>query len=220
MRNFLLGFIIGIGKILPGVSGSLIAIRFNLYEKIINSIINYFKDIKKNTLFLMPIFFGCILAIILFSKVILFFLDKYYIITISVFIILIITGIPDVYRKGNNLFISFIAFFISFFLFKMPIKINIGYFFMGFIESFSMIIPGISGTAIYMSLGVYEKMLLMYTNIIVSHWILFGMDFITCSLITIKIINYFFLNHKKETYSAILGFLISSIISILFCSPL
>ena len=44
-------FLIGLGKIIPGVSGSIIAISFGLYEKIIDAISNYFKDIKKNTIF-------------------------------------------------------------------------------------------------------------------------------------------------------------------------
>jgi len=215
MKNFFLGFIIGIGKILPGVSGSLIAVRFNLYEKIINSLINYFKNIKKNTFFLLPIFFGCLLAIILFSKVILILLDKYYLITISVFIILILTGVPEIYKKGGNILISFITFFITFFLLKLSIKVNVNYFFMGFIEAFSMIVPGISGTAIYMSLGIYDKMLLMYTDIVIMNWIYFLLGFIICSIITIKIINYLFLMYKKETYSVILGFLISSILSMI-----
>lgn len=215
MKNFFLGFIIGIGKILPGVSGSLIAVRFNLYEKIINSLINYFKNIKKNTFFLLPIFLGCLLAIILFSKVILFLLDKYYLVTISIFIILIISGVPEIYKKGGNILISFITFFITFFLLKFSIKVNVNYFFMGFIEAFSMIVPGISGTAIYMSLGIYDKMLLMYTDIVIMNWIYFLLGFIICSIITIKIINYLFLMYKKETYSVILGFLISSILSMI-----
>ena len=214
MKNFFLGFIIGIGKIMPGISGSLIAIRFNVYEKIIDSIINYFHDIKNNTLFLFPIFIGALLSILLLSNLILFFLKHFYFLTMFFFITLIISGVPDLYRKGGNYLISIISFVIIIMLFKIPFKYNIGYFQMGIIESFSMIIPGISGTAIYMSLGVYEKLLKIYTDFNLINILIFISGFICSSLITIKIINYFFKRYKKETYSAILGFLLSSIIVI------
>ena len=46
------GFIIGIGKILPGVSGSLLAITLGIYEKIKQKIRKIKKDIIKNTIFL------------------------------------------------------------------------------------------------------------------------------------------------------------------------
>ena len=43
---FIKGFIIGLGKIMPGVSGAIIAIGLNLYEKLINAIIYFFNDWK------------------------------------------------------------------------------------------------------------------------------------------------------------------------------
>ena len=48
------GIIIGIGKIIPGVSGSMLAISLGIYEKLIDSINSIFKSPKKNLLFLKP----------------------------------------------------------------------------------------------------------------------------------------------------------------------
>ena len=47
------GIIIGIGKIIPGVSGSLLAISLGIYEKAIESMINIFKKPQENILFLL-----------------------------------------------------------------------------------------------------------------------------------------------------------------------
>lgn len=47
LKLFLKGFIIGIGKIIPGLSGSLLAINFNVYERAIKAISNFFSDWKK-----------------------------------------------------------------------------------------------------------------------------------------------------------------------------
>lgn len=212
MKNFLIGLLIGIGKIIPGVSGGIIAIRFNVYEKIIDCIIHYFNNIKKNTMYLFNIFSGVIVAILLFSKIILYFYSHYHFITLLIFAVLILTGIKDIYLKGHIFVITIASFIISILLIKIPISININYFVMGIIESISIIIPGVSGTAVFVSLGVYEKMLFLFIEFNLKNLFIFFMGFSVSSLIIIKIIDYFFKTHKKETYSAVLGFLLSSII--------
>ena len=42
--HILKGLIIGIGKIIPGVSGSMLAISMGVYQKLIDSVNNFFKD--------------------------------------------------------------------------------------------------------------------------------------------------------------------------------
>ena len=61
--------LIGIGKIIPGISGSVIAMTMGLYEPIINAISNFFKSPKENFLFLFKVFLGIFLAIIFGSKI-------------------------------------------------------------------------------------------------------------------------------------------------------
>ena len=46
MKNFIKGFIVGIGKIIPGVSGAMLAISMGIYDKSIEYICN-FKNNKK-----------------------------------------------------------------------------------------------------------------------------------------------------------------------------
>ena len=212
MKYFFIGVLIGIGKIIPGVSGSVIAIRFNVYEKIINSLLHYFKQIKKNTIFLVSIFSGILVSIILLSKLVLFLYTNFHLIMIILFSILILTGIKEIYQKSNNYYLSFISFILSIILIKLPFKYNINYFIMGLIESFSMIVPGVSGTAIFISLGVYEKMLNLFIEINLLNMFYFSLGFIVMSFVLLKLISFLFSKYKKETYSIILGFLLSSII--------
>ena len=66
------GIIIGIGKIIPGVSGSLLAISMGLYQKMIDSI-NYFFDNKRdNFKFLFKIGIGVLISSVFFSNIIIF----------------------------------------------------------------------------------------------------------------------------------------------------
>ena len=43
---FLIGILIGSAMIVPGVSGAVIAVLFGLYDKMLDSFINLFKDFK------------------------------------------------------------------------------------------------------------------------------------------------------------------------------
>ena len=49
------GFIIGVANIIPGVSGGTLAITLGIYEKLIGIISHFFKNIKENIKFLLPI---------------------------------------------------------------------------------------------------------------------------------------------------------------------
>ena len=66
--NFIKGILIGSGAILPGISSGVICMVLGLYEKLLDSILNFFKDIKENFKFLFPIVFGAIIGIILFGR--------------------------------------------------------------------------------------------------------------------------------------------------------
>lgn len=51
LNLFLIGILIGTAMIIPGVSGGVLAVIFGVYDKIINSLTNLFKDFKKILIF-------------------------------------------------------------------------------------------------------------------------------------------------------------------------
>ncbi len=214
------GFIIGIGKVIPGVSGSLLAIRLNVYEDIIKSINCFFSDIRKNSIFLSKLGIGLISAIILGSHIIIFLLDNLYLPTMILFILLIISGIPSVLKETNSYLVSLISFILYMLILYIPSLniINTNYYVMGFIEAFTTIIPGISGTAIFMSLGMYDELLALFSNILsfeLNKIIPFCIGIILGSLIIVRFIDYCFNNYRNRTYGVILGLLIGSIVSMI-----
>ena len=68
MLLFIKGIIVGIGKIMPGVSGAMLAINLNVYEKLINAITSFFDDVRDNFKFLLIFGIGILLSIIFGSK--------------------------------------------------------------------------------------------------------------------------------------------------------
>lgn len=225
-KLFFQGILIGIGKIIPGVSGSMIAISLGIYEKFVYYLSNIFSNFKKSILYLIPLCLGISLSIILGSRIILFFLNNYYFVTMMLFIGLITGGIPSIYhetkkeKNKNNLLILTLPF-IFLLLFDIMINkfdFNINYtcvsaFFLGIIEAISSIIPGISGTAIMMMLGVYNDVLETLSTIMyIDKLIFFVIGLIIGIIMISKIINYFLKKHKTKTYYCILGFVFSSIL--------
>lgn len=61
-KSALLGFLIGLAVIVPGISGSTVAIIFKLYDRFLYAIGNLFKRFKLCFLFLLPIGLGLILG--------------------------------------------------------------------------------------------------------------------------------------------------------------
>lgn len=226
MFNILKGFFIGIGKIIPGVSGSLIAMSLGVYEKCIDIICNFFTEIKYNYKFVFELFIGFLLAVILFSNIIYYLITNYYFLIMCLFIGLIIGTIPNILAKNKlktkkdyiYIFISFLIIVLISFLGKGYINIENNFngyiltILIGFIDAVTMIIPGISGTAIFMVLGVYEFVLLLFSKLLFPFIIFFGIGLILGIYITSKLINYCFKNFNHQTYLLILGFVFSSLL--------
>lgn len=226
------GIIIGIGKIIPGVSGSMLAISMGIYQRMIDSVNNFFKDVKNNFAFLFKIGIGVLLSIIFFSNIILGCLNNYYIITIFFFIGLIIGGFKDINReiKYRNKKIISITLILTllFGLINVNSDVNIEnnclnfiyFIFVGFIDALTMVIPGISGTATLMMIGAYNKLMVTFSNLLnftifVDNFLImlpFCIGMVIGIIFTVKLINYLFKNFKDNTYSAIIGFSISTIV--------
>lgn len=216
MLLFFKGIIIGLGKVIPGVSGSLLAIRLNVYEDIISSINNIFNNFKDNVFYLFKVGLGILISIVFGSNIIMYCLNNYRTITMTIFLLLILSGVPMIIKQANNYYIAFITFIVYMLILFVPkLEIFHNYFFIGFIEAFTTIVPGISGTALFMSLGLYEDYLSMFSNIYLFEFnklIPFSLGLLIGALIIVRFINYCFRKYRDKTYSAILGLLIGSIV--------
>lgn len=225
MLNFFKGFIIGIGKIIPGVSGAMLAAIMGVYDKALYYICNFRKNIKESIKYLSPIAGGILLSIILFSKVISICLDKYYEITMFFFIGLVIGGLPFIINKINkkDYSITTISFSIFFFLSIFNINNNytpqnnfidiIIYILSGLLEAIGTIVPGVSSAALLMIVGTYDQIVYSIGNITnIKLIITFSISTIIFILLLMKIVEYLFRKYNNKMYSFVLGVLSSSII--------
>ncbi len=245
IKNIIKGFIIGVGKIIPGVSGSMLAILMGVYEKALDIICNL-KNMRTNDfLFIVTLALGVFLSITLCSQGVSWCLENYYLWTMLLFIGLISSGVLEVVDKAFDFkmpksvnvkawIVVILAFGLSLVMtiygemslsihenanLMASIHISLGmvilFFVIGLLEAFTSIIPGISGTAIFMSLGCYDLLLAIYANIFNLHLLILIIAFfagIICGVLLLAhFITFMLSKYPKLTYQIILGFLLSSI---------
>ncbi len=99
MVNLLKGIVVGLGGVAPGLSGSVLLIIFGLYQRVLDALGTLFVDVKKKVSFLLPIVCGMGIGVLLFSRVLNFFLNQYEIPTRFCFLGLILGTVPLFYRE-------------------------------------------------------------------------------------------------------------------------
>lgn len=236
------GFFIGLANIIPGVSGGTLAITLGIYEQLIGCISHIFRNLKENIKFLLPIGIGAVLSIVTLSHLISFSLENYVLPTILFFIGAILGGMPMLVNKvsGNSLKISnVIVFLITFGLIILLLFLNSenvvsfenmnfgGYlllFVVGIVASATMVIPGVSGSAVLMTIGYYKPILDVvkditnFSNLTNNLMILipFGIGVVVGILLIAKLLEFLFKNFEVKTYYGVLGFIVASIFAIIY----
>ena len=243
---FIKGIVPGVAFVIPGVSGGTLAVLMGIYEELIEAASNFYKsiaDFKKYIMYLLPIGLGIIFSVAVFAKLIKFGLDKAPIITILIFLGMIIGGIPALVRnvkgtkinlKDMTLMLVGLIIVISMLIFhksnsnvvltNMSITGYITLLLVGAIAAVTMVVPGISGSFTLMLIGYYEPILNLVNditsfknlgpNLILIFIFMLGV-FIGIIFIS-KIIEWCLKHYKRETYYAIIGFVLSSIISVIY----
>ena len=181
----LLGVFIGLAVIIPGVSGSTIAIIFGLYTSMLYAIGNIFNDFKRCFAFLLPLGIGVVAGFLAGFLIIQRFFGDYMFEIVCLFVGLMIGALPAITReiKGERLTPARAALFpvgviipiavgvVSIMLTsgaatssggsfaEFPVSLFLLYFPLGFVVSATQIIPGLSATAILMATGQFEPIL-------------------------------------------------------------
>ena len=218
LRFIVSGFFVGIAELLPGVSGSTIALAFNVYDKFILflsnlRLSNLTWDIKKlNKIFfldlIVPFLASMMISVILASKLILVLYTsytEYFLVFISILMCLVavIIGMRVRAEFDNNF--KFDIYFFAGILLALTLKeisispgnISNGYIFLtGFIAFTFFLLPGISGSAILLSIGVYEIIIGSIANMQLEILIPFAIGSLISLLLMPKIINHLLSKYK------------------------
>lgn len=228
--NIIKGIFIGAGAIVPGLSSGVLCVIFGIYEKLLDAVLNFFKDIKQNIKFLFPIALGVGIGVLLFSNGLNYALYAFPIQTKSIFIGLILGTIPSLIKEVNekepfrpqNVVYLLIALAIGIVTVilenQMTIisnveEINSFYLILcGVIMSLGIIVPGVSSTIILMLLGVYSIYLQSVANLYLPVLIPMGIGLVLGSIVVMKVTKILLEKQYAKTFYSIIGFTIGSIL--------
>ncbi|SHI14003.1 DUF368 domain-containing protein [Clostridium intestinale] len=226
------GVVIGLATLVPGVSGGTMAIILGVYDDLIHSISSFFKDWKKNSLFLIQIGIGAVVGMGAFSKIIEQALVKYENPMIYLFLGIICGGIPVLYkkslspeRKKSDLMFLVIGFIIVFIMTLQPsavltlatdtgVKSTIFLVIAGFIIAVALILPGISTSFMLLTLGLYSITLEAINTFNLAYLLPIVIGAVIGTLSTTKLIENLLQKYPSKTYLLILGFVIGSLLEV------
>ena len=230
LKNFLKGIIAGMGGIAPGLSGSVLLVILGIYESTVSAIGTLFKNFKKNILFLLPLLLGLFCGVLLFSKLVDYFLTHYECYTRYAFLGLVLGTVPLFYRqvrkhgfhKGYygvilaSAAVGFILFNLNEDHFPTVTDPNLlQSVLLGVMVAASSIVPGIDSAVILSSLGLYDLYVSSLANLDMQVLIPAGAGLLVGALAISVIMNFLLKKVYTLTFSIIFGWFISIIPKIL-----
>ncbi|MBE5964805.1 MAG: DUF368 domain-containing protein [Lachnospira sp.] len=231
--NFLLrilqGALIGLGAVLPGISGGVLCVVFGIYKPIMELLAEPFKRFKTHVPKLIPVIIGGVIGFLGVANLLSFLLEKYPAPSVCVFIGLIAGMLPSLFReageKGRSKK-SFIAMFIAMALiFALLIGLQVlsvtiapnfmWYIFCGFCLALSVIAPGMSFSTLLMPLGLYEPFVDGIGHLDFSILIPAGIGGLATVILFSRAVNSLFEKHYSVAFHAIVGVVIAATIMII-----
>lgn len=221
--RFFKGLLVGIGAILPGLSGGVLAVIFGLYQPLIRFLSNIRNKFLAHVRYFLPVGLGAMAGILIFSIFVEKAFGRYSAQFVCLFLGFVIGTLPSLYRtagkegrdKGDYIIMAISAIFIFALMFigsDFPqIEPNMTvWFFSGALVALGFIVPGMSPSNFLIYFGLYDKMAASITALDFSMLISFGLGGIVCVLLFSKLVGRAFERHYSKMYHAILGMVIGS----------
>ena len=230
LRDLLCGVLIGAGAILPGVSGGVLAVVFDIYRPFMEVLTHPREAIPKYWRWFLPIGLGCAIGFLGFAKGIAAAIDVSSTVTTWLFIGLIVGTVPSLFREAGkegrsigswvSMAVCAGAIFFSLFYVGKVICVTVEpnfwwHNFCGALWGMSLVIPGLTSSSVMMALGLYQPMLegLARLDFLVLSACLPGM--VLTILLLARLVSWFFRKHYSIAFHGIFGIVLASTLVII-----
>ena len=230
LRDLLCGVLIGAGAILPGVSGGVLAVVFDIYRPFMEVLTHPREAIPKYWRWFLPIGLGCAIGFLGFAKGIAAAIDVSSTVTTWLFIGLIVGTVPSLFREAGkegrsigswvSMAVCAGAIFFSLFYVGKVICVTVEpnfwwYNFCGALWGMSLVIPGLTSSSVMRALGLYQPMLegLARLDFLVLSACLPGM--VLTILLLARLVSWFFRKHYSIAFHGIFGIVLASTLVII-----
>ena len=227
LLRILEGSLIGLGAVLPGISGGVMCVIFGVYKPLMEVLGNPLKNWRKHLKLLIPIVIGVVVGFLGVSKLLGFLLDRYPGPSVFLFVGLIVGMIPSLLReageqgRNKNSFIGMAVAFIIvlamliclMFVFDLKIPFNFATcLFCGFCLALSIIAPGMSFSTFLMPLGLYQPFVEGIGNLDFGVLIPVGIGAVVTFILFVRGINYMLKHHYSVMFHSIIGVVLAATI--------
>ena len=163
------GVLLGVGAVLPGISGGVLCVAFGIYKPVMEVLSDPFGKFKTHLPLLVPILAGAAAGFLGVARILSFFLEAYPNQSVCLFVGLIAGMLPSLFREAGEKgkpkgcmtallacfagIVFLLASLESFSVSIVPSKR--WYLFCGFCMALSVIVPGMSFSTLLMPMGLY-----------------------------------------------------------------
>ena len=223
------GALIGLGAVLPGISGGVLSVIFGIYKPIMELISNPFANFKTHVPKLFPVILGGAIGSLGVANILAFFLEKYPDPSVCLFIGLITGMLPSLFREAGEQgrsagsFISMgvcmfaiFAILIGLQMTSVQVVPNFGwYIFCGFCLALSVIAPGMSFSTLLMPLGLYTPFVDGIGHFDLGILVPAGIGALVTVICLAKAVNALFDRHYSIAFHGIIGIVIAATVMII-----
>lgn len=228
-KRFIQGMLIGLGAVLPGISGGVLCVIFGIYQPVMELLSSPFKNFKTHIPKLIPVLLGVAVGFLGVAKLLGFLLNKYPDPSVCVFVGLIAGMLPSLFReageKGRSrasyismtaAFVIVLALLLGLNSLSVKIEPNFGwYLFCGFCLALSVIAPGMSFSTLLMPLGLYTPFVSGLGSLdfgVIIPGVIGAVVTVVCLA---RAVNYLFKRWYSTAFHAIIGVVVAATIVII-----
>ncbi len=239
VKEVVVGAIIGVASMLPGISGATLCVVFGIYERLIRDLAHLREWIVKDIRFILCLAVGLVAGTILAAKVLDTLMESQPVLCLMLFVGLIVGQIPLLMKElgadgkepvsGPNM----AAFAVGFGLMAAMIIVDLmGFgagerefthdftgilvmFAVGIVIAVSMLLPGLSHSTVLVVLGLFGAFTSAVSNLDFGLLIPMGLGAVAGVLLFSKVLHLALTEHHRTTMFLVMGLTVGSVVSIL-----
>lgn len=226
--RLLKGIAVGVGAILPGLSGGVLAVIFNIYDPLLRFLGNIKKQFKANVRYFIPVGIGVGLGIVIFSLFVEKAFGQYAAQFTCLFIGFVAGTFPSLFKtagkegRNNGDWMILAAAAIGIFLIMLMGSASltqvspsfVAWIFSGALIGLGLIVPGMSPSNFLIYFGLYDKMATGISSFDFGVIIPLAIGLLVCVLLFAKAANWLFDHYYSKMYHFILGMVVGSSLAI------
>lgn len=229
LYRILQGAFIGLGAVLPGISGGVLCVVFGIYKPIMELLSHPIKNFKTHVPKLLPVMLGLVVGFLGIANLLAFFLEKYPAQSVCLFVGLIGGMMPSLFReagekgRSKGSFISLIVAMVLVFALLIGLQYAsvtitpnfFWYLFCGFCLALSIIAPGMSFSTLLMPLGLYTPFVDGIGHLNFGVLVPGGIGALLTIILLAKAVNALFERFYSCAFHAIIGIVIAATVMII-----